>query len=85
MKLVLSRDQAVEVQPILGAQSGCKTGFIAVLNWHFDSSTGDRIAELEFVALRWADAIKVTKLAKKLAAGNEQQQARELFPTEESL
>jgi hypothetical protein len=67
MRLVLTDSQAELVQEILDAQNSCKVGFIAVLNFGFDRLTGERIVQLEFVGLPWADAAKVCRLARKLA------------------
>ncbi len=65
--LVLTAEQAEQVQEVLYAQNGCKVGYLAVLNWHFDFSTGERIAELSFIALDWQDATRICRQARKLA------------------
>jgi len=71
----LSAEQTEQLQQVLDAQSHCRIAYIGCLNWHFDSSTGDRIAELEFVALRWQDAVSLCKKARKLAAEAESTEA----------
>ncbi len=74
----LTESQASAVRGIMDAQAGRKVGYVAVLNWHFDFSTGEKVAELDFVALRWADAVKIARMAGKLAAENKSELFGEL-------
>ena len=67
IRLTESQSRSAEVTSILDAQTQCKVGYIAVLNFGFDRQTGERIANLEFVALPWANATAIAKKARKLS------------------
>jgi hypothetical protein len=66
-RLVLTAEQAELVEEILDAQSDRRTGFIGALNFALDRETGERMAELNLIALDWKDAVKICRLARKLS------------------
>jgi hypothetical protein len=64
----LSEIQIERVREILDMQADRKLGCIAVVNFGFDRSTGDRTVELSFACLEWSDAVAICNKIKKLAA-----------------
>jgi hypothetical protein len=66
--LILTAEQAEQVRPILDTQDSRKIGCIAVVNFGFDRTTGERTVELSFACLAWDDAVAICRKTKKLAA-----------------
>ena len=64
----LTEIQIEQVREILDTQDSRKIGYIAVVNFGFDRSTGERTVELSFACLEWDDAVAVCGKVKKLAA-----------------
>jgi hypothetical protein len=64
----LTENQAGQVREILDTQDSRKIGCIAVVNFGFDRTTGERTVELSFAALEWSAAVAVCAKVKKLAA-----------------
>jgi hypothetical protein len=66
--IILTAEQAKQVRPILELQKTRKIGCLAVVNFGFDHTTGERTVELSFAALEWSAAVAVCAKVKKLAA-----------------
>jgi hypothetical protein len=65
--IILTAEQAEEVRPILELQKASKIGCLAVVNFGFDRSTGERTVELSFATLEWSHAVSISAKIKKLA------------------
>jgi hypothetical protein len=63
----LTESQIEQVREILDMQMSRKFGCIAVVNFAFDRSTGDRTVELSFACLEWSKAVSICGKIKKLA------------------
>ena len=61
----LTENQAEEVRGIIDTQDSRKIGCIAVVNFGFDRSTGERTVELSFACLEWDDAVAICRKIKK--------------------
>ena len=66
-KLVLTAEQAEQVRRILEQQAACSVGYIGCVNFAVERLTGEKVAELSFIALDWKDAVKICRLARKLS------------------
>jgi len=64
----LTEIQIEQVREILDTQDSRKIGYIAVVNFGFDRSTGERTVELSFACLEWDDAVAICRKIKKLTA-----------------
>jgi hypothetical protein len=64
----LTESQVSAVLELLDIQASRKFGYIAVMNFGFDRTTGERTVELSFAALEWSAAVAVCAKVKKLAA-----------------
>jgi hypothetical protein len=63
----LTKSQSQQVLEILDMQASTKIGCIAVVNFGFDRTTGERTVELSFAALEWSNAVAICRKIKKLA------------------
>lgn len=63
----LTENQVSAVLEILDIQASRKIGCVAVVNFGFDRTTGERTVELSFAALEWLDAVAICRKIKELA------------------
>jgi hypothetical protein len=66
--LILTAEQAEQLRAILELQKAREIGCLAVVNFGFDRSTGERTVELSFACLEWLDAAAISRKIKKLGA-----------------
>jgi hypothetical protein len=66
--IILTAEQAKQVRPILELQKTRKIGCLAVVNFGFDHTTGERTVELSFACLEWSAAVAVCAKITKLGA-----------------
>jgi hypothetical protein len=64
----LSEIQIEQVREILDMQADRKLGCIAVVNFGFDRTSGERTVELSFACLEWSAAVAVCAKITKLGA-----------------
>jgi hypothetical protein len=64
--LILTAEQAEQLRAIIELQKAREIGCLAVVNFGFDRTTGERTVELSFACLEWSNAVSICGKIKKL-------------------